>query len=258
MAKLDRKSGKEVADSIIRKIIVEVTNSIKNSSFDRTKSGRVVAIKGGNFDVSIENALYKNVFALRNIGKINVGDVVFCNIPNNQVNRVYIIGVVDGSLLQYLYTDNITQSVGNNSNLVMSQNASTKSFMPASVVLYDKDSSDSSINWGYVNGIQGGTTVTGKDFSPYRALRLTVIWYAASCICELSLEKRIGQGTYYSCGATAVTTDEKEFLATAQITVNTAKTQISMPSIGFHNASYVYNERNADDDYYIAKIDGMF
>ena len=26
-----------------------------------------------------------------------------------------------------------------------------------------------------------------------------------------------------------------------------------MPSIGFHNASYVYNERNADDDYYIAK-----
>lgn len=258
MAKLDRKSGKEVADSIIRKIIVEVTNSIKNSSFDRTKSGRVVAISGGNFDVSIENALYKNVFALRNIGKINVGDVVVCNIPNNQVNRVYIIGVVDGSLLQYLYTDNITQSVGNNSNLVMSQDASTKSFMPASVVLYDKNSSDSSINWGYINGIQGGTTVTGKDFSPYRALRLTVVWYAASCICELGLEKTIGVGTYYSCGATAVTTDAKEFLATAQIRVNTTKTEIAMPSIGYHNATFVYIERNASIGYYIAKIEGMF
>lgn len=39
--------------------------------------------------------------------------------------------------------------------------------------VYDMTSSDSSINWGYTSGIQGGVTISGKDFSKYDKLVFT-------------------------------------------------------------------------------------
>lgn len=48
-----------------------------------------------------------------------------------------------------------------------------------SEVIYDKDSSDSNINWGYTSGILSDTSVTGKDFSKYKRLRV-------SCCCKKS------------------------------------------------------------------------
>lgn len=51
------------------------------------------------------------------------------------------------------------------------------------VTLYDKDSSDSSINWGYTSGINNPTSgafaITGKDFSPYKTLICYVQDYGA-------------------------------------------------------------------------------
>ena len=41
---------------------------------------------------------------------------------------------------------------------------------PKFVKLYDYRSSDANINWGKTGGITQNTTVTGKDFSPYRYL----------------------------------------------------------------------------------------
>lgn len=38
------------------------------------------------------------------------------------------------------------------------------------VTLYDKSSSDSSINWGYTSGIPNNTTISSKDFSGYKYL----------------------------------------------------------------------------------------
>lgn len=50
-----------------------------------------------------------------------------------------------------------------------------------SEVIYDKDSSDSNINWGYTSGILSDTSVTGKDFSKYKRLRV-------SCCCKKSIK----------------------------------------------------------------------
>lgn len=46
-------------------------------------------------------------------------------------------------------------------------------------LLYDKDSSDSSINWGYTSGIQSGVAIN-KSFTKYKQLRIYFQCYFAS------------------------------------------------------------------------------
>lgn len=44
-----------------------------------------------------------------------------------------------------------------------------------SEIVYDKDSTDSVLNWGYTSGISAGNsgiTVSGKDFSKYKKLKI--------------------------------------------------------------------------------------
>lgn len=47
-------------------------------------------------------------------------------------------------------------------------------------LLYDKDSSDSSINWGYTSGIQGSTTPITKDLTAYKSLLIYYQCYFSS------------------------------------------------------------------------------
>lgn len=100
MNNLDYESGKKVVDAIDRKI-KNVSNDLKtNSPYNRTRFGRVVKKTEGSgiFTVVIDNTTYNNVYALRTVGTINVGDVVICLIPNNNFSNITILGVADGTI----------------------------------------------------------------------------------------------------------------------------------------------------------------
>lgn len=59
--------------------------------------------------------------------------------------------------------------------------------------IYDVNSDDINLNWGYPSGIYNGTTINGKDFTKYKKLRLItgVFWSGRinrTAIVEISLE----------------------------------------------------------------------
>lgn len=75
--------------------------------------------------------------------------------------------------------------------------------------IYDKDSSNSDINWGYTSGIVSNTSITGKDFKKYKRLRL-------SCCCKNGTDKRdtFGRNTVFEIDLT--TFNGFEYVATCR------------------------------------------
>lgn len=74
-----------------------------------------------------------------------------------------------------------------NKNLIKVAGNFSEPNVEHSEVIYDKDSTDSNINWGYTNGIATSRTVSGKDFSKYKKLRVQCGWT------EIDAER----GTFY-------------------------------------------------------------
>lgn len=98
MKKLDFDTGSRVANTIDKRIITVVNQMLKTSTLNRTVYGRVTSASDTFFSVKINNTIYDNVCALKNVGEIKVGDRVMCLVPNNQFNDLTIIGVVDGTI----------------------------------------------------------------------------------------------------------------------------------------------------------------
>ena len=98
MKKLDFDTGSRVANTIDKRIITVVNQMLKTSTLNRTVYGRVTSTSDTFFSVKINNTIYDNVCALKNVGEIKVGDRVMCLVPNNQFNDLTIIGVVDGTI----------------------------------------------------------------------------------------------------------------------------------------------------------------
>lgn len=98
MAEINFSSGNQVANAIDKRIIAIAKQVANKSSVNRTVYGRVTAKSNGLFSVRINNTVYTNVLALKDLGYIKVGDNVVCLVPNNQFNNLLILGVADGTL----------------------------------------------------------------------------------------------------------------------------------------------------------------
>lgn len=98
MSDFNYESGSKVAQAIDKRIMSIAKELYRNGPGDQTRFGRVVSSKDGLFTITIDNATYTNVPALRNVGNISKGEVVVCLVPNNQFNNLMILGVADGSL----------------------------------------------------------------------------------------------------------------------------------------------------------------
>lgn len=234
MPKLDSSSGKSIATAINKKINEEIKINLQKASFNKTKKGIVVGINSGSFDIKIDNALYTNTFALKNVGEINIGDVVICNIPNNQTNLMYIVGVVDGSITPQEYKKE--------------------------ELLYDMTSSDSKINWGYPNGIQADVTVSNLDFTKYCCLTVYVGFFYGEAQYQLNMERKgIDYISGYPYVGTVMTPDieyTSDFYMSGSMVSNN-KTQFRHYYIGYWRGSTsTYHDRNNNVNYYVYKIMG--
>lgn len=95
MAILDRASGMKVAEAIEKRIKLISKDLYNNAPYTTIRNGIVTAINGKKYTVKINNAFYTNIYALKNVGTINIHDVVICIIPNNQYSEMFILGVLD-------------------------------------------------------------------------------------------------------------------------------------------------------------------
>lgn len=95
MASLDRASGTKVAEAIEKRIKLISKDLYTNAPYTTIRNGRITAINGKKYTIKINNAIYTNIYALKNIGIVGVGDVAICVIPNNQYSNMFILGVLD-------------------------------------------------------------------------------------------------------------------------------------------------------------------
>lgn len=80
----------------IKAIAKQVFNEVPN---DREIEGLVISKDAQNrYTVKVNNATYTNVLQERSLGEIKPNTVVKLKVPNNQMNNIYICGVVDGSI----------------------------------------------------------------------------------------------------------------------------------------------------------------
>lgn len=123
--------------------------------------------------------------------------------------------------------------------------------------IYDRNSSDPNINWGYTSGLPTGTNVTGKDFSKYKYLRvyvrissLTGFYYVDLTQTEVS---RHDAGNVFNFGFESSTTT---YLFIGTCTVNEEKTSIAVNSyIEWLSDGHTYSPTDA---YYTYKIEGIY
>lgn len=95
MANLDRASGIKVAEAIEKRIKLISKDLYNNAPYTIIRNGIITNINNKKYTVKINNAFYTNLYALKGIGGIGVGDVAICIIPNNQYSNMFILGVLD-------------------------------------------------------------------------------------------------------------------------------------------------------------------
>lgn len=116
-------------------------------------------------------------------------------------------------------------------------------------VIYDKSSLDTSKNWGYTGGIQGGVTVTGKDFSKYDKLIITS--YQLGLILTLIYDM---QNHGYEQSIAGTSADLKVEM-NLKCNVLNDKTAFNVTAIGYYNGGWV--DRNSNVSYVVTKIEGI-
>ena len=135
--------------------------------------------------------------------------------------------------------------------------------IPLFVTVYDKSSNDSSINWGYTNGINSSITVSGKDFSPYSYLIITVgdnrtdgtVTWEVVAILDLTTTRR-NATDYYASSITASASNSNFYKIVSSIKVNADKTSIVITYTGINNAGDGFAQA-AGDNMSILKIVGI-
>ena len=95
MASLDRASGIKIAEAIEKRIKLISKDLYTNAPYTTIRNGRITAINGKKYTIKINNAIYTNIYALKDVGTIGIGDVAICVIPNNQYSNMFILGVLD-------------------------------------------------------------------------------------------------------------------------------------------------------------------
>lgn len=98
MKDINYTSGSQIANAIDKRIIAIAKQVANKSAVNRTVFGRVLSKNNGLFSLSINNNVYNNVLALKDLSYIRVGDKVVCLVPNNQFNDMIILGVADGTI----------------------------------------------------------------------------------------------------------------------------------------------------------------
>lgn len=97
-------------NDIIKAIQVYVDNSIKNASFDRTRTGIIVNRNPNNtYTIKMDGLEYNNVKS-SSTDVFEVGDIVKISIPNNQPSQMYIDKTKNGlsNTLIYINSTNGT------------------------------------------------------------------------------------------------------------------------------------------------------
>lgn len=131
-------------------------------------------------------------------------------------------------------------------------------------LVYNKDSANPNINWGYTNGIATGDSdnFISHDFTKYKRLRCNVIWrygdffnqYSGYGTIEVDLQQLCTNG--YEGANTIIVFFEgnQEYLYSAKILVSPAKDGIRYK--GFYSSSNgAFNNTNAG---YLTKIEGIY
>lgn len=104
MSKLDGESARKILEALDIRASKIAKEETRTSSYNKTKFGIITAKNVFRYTVKIDKIEYKNIKAVKNIGILNIGDVVTCLVPNNNMSNMFILGVVDGSSLEYVYT----------------------------------------------------------------------------------------------------------------------------------------------------------
>ena len=124
-------------------------------------------------------------------------------------------------------------------------------------VVYDKTSDDPNINWGYKTGLPTKSTVTGKDFSKYKYLKIYVYISGAAGVYYVDLTQK--QTTKYlglnifSFGYESSSTN---YLFKSACYVAADKTSIELyTEIVWLTDGHTYS---SPDAYYVYKIEGVY
>lgn len=131
------------------------------------------------------------------------------------------------------------------------------------VLLYDKNSDDAKINWGYTLGICSVTSVKGKDFTPYKAIRITVFFNnMRPTVCEMPLDITPVDNEYRASASFMLT--DIHFLSSFRVLDN--KTTFEHTMSGYYSVNesgnLIWNNRSNDggeywETYNVIKIEGI-
>lgn len=131
------------------------------------------------------------------------------------------------------------------------------------VVVYDKNSADAQINWGYKLGICSVTSVKGKDFTPYKAIRITVLFNnMRPTVCEMPLDVAPVDNEYRASASFMLT--DIHFLSSFRVLDN--KTTFEHTMSGYYSVNesgtLVWSNRSNNggeywETYNVVKIEGI-
>ena len=122
--------------------------------------------------------------------------------------------------------------------------------------IYDKDSTDSNINWGYTSGMQG-VTITDKNFTKYKILRIYYCnkngsiendSWGRNNIIELDLTKYINFN-YSTSNQLRYITYTQNYNGGIIVKVNSDKTSFAV---------VITDDVNASSTSYVYKIEGVY
>ena len=233
--------------------------------------------------------------------KYNIGDVVVVGYEDNNIDTPIVLGHlnllnkempsrVEGSFMNLesnsLNINYTIEGTSDTKNLIDADknglsiggiNYGSLTNVETSTVIYDKNSTNSLINWGHPEGIRGGDIIENKDFSPYDYLRITFFGYDLNFMYLVNLTTKdyrvdnISKLKYYMnepivnyCyggGGTNVrpSTGVVEIYYST-VLINPEKTKLFHIQCGFLDNEDIANERtirNNSENYYISKIEGI-
>lgn len=78
---------------LMKGILTIVENAVENSPYDKTLTGLILAVNtDGTYNLRLDGNIYNNIQALKTGIVININDTVKVNIPQNQMNNMFILG----------------------------------------------------------------------------------------------------------------------------------------------------------------------
>lgn len=130
-------------------------------------------------------------------------------------------------------------------------------------VLYDKNSPDAQLNWGYKMGICSVTSVKDKDFTPYKAIRITVLFNnMRPTVCVMPLDVTPVDNEYRASASFMLT--DIHFLSSFRVLDN--KTTFEHTMSGYYSVNesgnLIWSNRSNDggeywETYNVIKIEGI-